>query len=112
MATVHAAGNSFDSPVYKIDVFLPNGLVVTDIRALEADNIQGGDMLIGMDIITTGDLSITNANDNTWFSFRFPPAKAHIDYAEQQRHQSHGRPEQAQSRQNLIKHLKKRGQLR
>ena len=35
MATVHAAGNSYDSPVYRIDVLLPNRLVVTDIRALD-----------------------------------------------------------------------------
>jgi hypothetical protein len=110
MATVHAAGNSYDSPVYRIDVLLPNRLVVTDIRALEAQNIQGADMLIGMDIITTGDLSITNANNDTWFSFRSPPG-VHIDYADQANRQGPG-PEQAQNRQNLVKHLKKKGRLR
>jgi hypothetical protein len=109
--TVHAAGNSYDSPVYRIDVFLPNRLGVVDIRATEAANIQGADMLLGMDVITTGDLSITNANNDTWFSFRFPPASSHIDYAEQQRRLSPS-PEQGASRQNLIKHLKKKGKLR
>jgi hypothetical protein len=111
MTTVHAAGNSYDSPVYRIDVFLPNRLTVIDIRATEAANIQGADMLLGMDVITTGDLSITNANNDTWFSFRFPPARAHIDYAEQQRRMGPP-PGQGLDRQNMIKHLKKKGKLR
>ncbi|MCX7037767.1 MAG: hypothetical protein NT005_01295, partial [Spirochaetes bacterium] len=38
MANVHAAGNSYDSPVYRINVLLPNRLVVTDIRALYVES--------------------------------------------------------------------------
>ena len=81
MATVHAAGNSYDSQVFKVDVKLPNNLRVIDVRVLEAVNIHGADVLIGMDIITTGDFTVTNADNDTWFSFRFPPALDHIDYA-------------------------------
>jgi hypothetical protein len=111
MAQVHAAGNSYDSPVYKVDVLLPNGLMVVDVRVLEAKNIQGADMLIGMDIITTGDLAITNADNDTWFSFRFPSARLHTDYAEESNRirQSHV---QNPDRQHLIKNLKKKGKIR
>jgi hypothetical protein len=37
------------------------------------------DVLIGMDVIATGDFSVTNANGVTVFSFRIPSQK-HIDY--------------------------------
>lgn len=111
MAQVHAAGNTYDSPVYKIDVILPNGLMVVDVRALEAQNIQGADMLIGMDIITTGDLAITNADNDTWFSFRFPPARQHIDYAEEASKIQQNKT-QTSNRQNLVRNLKRKGKLR
>jgi hypothetical protein len=111
MATVHAAGNTYDSPVFKIDVILPNGLIVVDVRALEAKNIQGADMLIGMDIITTGDLAITNADNDTWFSFRFPSARLHTDYAEEAKRMIRAQA-QTSDRQNMIKNLKRKGKLR
>ena len=111
MAQVHAAGNTYDSPVYKVDVILPNGLMVVDVRVLEASNIQGADMLIGMDIITTGDLAITNADNDTWFSFRFPSARLHTDYADEA-NRIRGSQVQNPDRQNMIKNLRKKGKLR
>ena len=80
MVEVHAAGNSYNSPVYKIDVMLPNKVGVLGINVTESDNLQSCDMLIGMDIITLGDFVITNANNKTIFSFRMPPDYKHIDY--------------------------------
>jgi len=80
---IHAAGNSFDSPVYKVDLVLPNGLTVLAVSVSEAGNIHGADMLIGMDIITNGDFAITNAGHQTCFSFRFPSSSVHTDYVEE-----------------------------
>jgi hypothetical protein len=40
------------------------------------------DILIGMDIITIGDFSITNVDKKTVFTFRFPSIKT-IDYVEE-----------------------------
>ena len=79
--TVHYGNESADSPVYKVDVLLPNRVVVGNVNASQAKNIQGADVLIGMDVITTGDFAVTNANGITCFSFRFPSALDHTDYA-------------------------------
>ena len=68
-------------------------------------------MLVGMDITTTGNLAITNANSDTWFSFRFPSADSHVDYAEQADRINRAH-EGSHSRQNMIKNLKKKGRLR
>jgi hypothetical protein len=106
MATIQAVGSSHDVSICKIDVILPNGLTVADVRAAEVGNIQGADMLIGMDIITTGDLAITNA-----FSFRFPPASSHIDYAGEGNRISQ-RQQQSHDRQKLVKNLRRKGKLR
>ncbi len=79
---VQAAGNSYISDVYKVDIFLPNRVIVNDVHVTEAKNIQDSEILIGMDIINIGDFSITNADEKTYFSFRFPPDNKHIDYVE------------------------------
>ena len=68
--------------VYLIDVHLPNMITVKDVKVIEVKNIPNADVLIGMDIITIGDFSITNANKKTVFSFRFPSDFKHIDYAQ------------------------------
>jgi hypothetical protein len=49
-----------------------------EVRASE-NTVEGCDVLIGMDVITTGDLAITNHNGKTTFSFR-APACEEIDF--------------------------------
>ena len=66
--------------VYSIDVMLPNGVGILNVRAIEAQNLGEFDVLLGMDIIGLGDFAITNADNQTWFSFRVPPDIKHIDY--------------------------------
>ena len=70
MVSVHTANGPYDTPIYAIDVMLPNNVMVKGIRATESD-LQICDALIGMDIITLGDMLITNA-PNTRFEFRLP----------------------------------------
>ena len=118
MATIHAAGNTFDSPVYMIDLMLPNELAVQNVKATRAPNIIGGDVLVGMDVITVGDFAVTNGGGKTVFSFRFPPADKHIDFAEQAKRlieaqkQNVSRDGAPQDRQKMLKHLKRKGILR
>ena len=52
-------------------------------------NLPGGsgDVLIGMDIITQGDFSITNKDQKTVFSFRFP-SETHTDYVKEHNHRA------------------------
>lgn len=68
---------------YLVNVILPNNVTVKDVLVCSSDiDKQGLDMLIGMDIITCGDMSITNYNGKTFFSFRIPSQQA-VDFVMQ-----------------------------
>jgi predicted aspartyl protease len=66
--------------VYLVDIYLPNKVIIPNVPVSEPPSLNSCDILIGMDIINIGDFSITNANAKTWFSFRIPSSKDHIDY--------------------------------
>ena len=71
-----------ETDVYLIDLGLPNGVVVQNVP-VSRSGFSGGDVLIGMDIINTGDFAITHANGQTKFTFQYP-AQADIDFVEAQ----------------------------
>jgi predicted aspartyl protease len=78
---VDAAGGTHRANVYSIDVLLRNMVNFTNIRAAEfIKTIQIFDIIIGMDILTMGDLAITNHRHQTVLSFRVPPDTKHIDF--------------------------------
>jgi hypothetical protein len=80
MAQVNTAAGSVIQRTYTIDIGLPNNVLIQSITATEIDALTGGcDALIGMDIITLGDFSITNHKGNTCMSFRIPSSHE-IDY--------------------------------
>lgn len=64
--------------VYAINLYLPNGVAFGFVRVTEGI-LNEMDLLIGMDIITQGDFSVTNVKGKTTFSFRIPSVKE-IDY--------------------------------
>ena len=72
---------------YLVNIGLPNGVTVGQVRVTEAQGIADDNvaddkqphLLIGMDIIGMGDFAVTNANDSTTLSFRVPSAKE-IDF--------------------------------
>lgn len=66
----HAQGSSI-AKVYKVAVYLPNGSVHETIDVMEGC-LPGFDVLIGMDLISKGDLVITNRDGKTVFSFQTP----------------------------------------
>ena len=66
------------SNIYLINVYLPNGARIMNIRSLEGTP-NNCDMIIGMDVITMGDFAITNYDGNTKFSFRIP-SMTEIDF--------------------------------
>ena len=77
------AGSKDDVDTYYIIITLPNSVRVNVFKAVEAPSIAGNaDILIGMDIIALGDFSVTNVNQKTVFSFRYPSIKT-IDYVEE-----------------------------
>jgi uncharacterized protein YchJ len=78
----HAGGTSLRN-VYLISIFLPNNIALSPVRVVDCteEDLNFG-ILIGMDIITQGDFSITNVKGNTTVSFRMPSIKK-IDYVEE-----------------------------
>ncbi|MBI5729560.1 MAG: SEC-C domain-containing protein [Ignavibacteriales bacterium] len=75
----HAKGIS-NSDVFLVNIYLPNKFAIPFVRVTEATNIAGHfDIIVGMDIIALGDLSITNFNKKTTVSFRMPSMQE-IDY--------------------------------
>jgi len=67
-------------PVYKVDVLLPNGILFKNLEIAEFQNNFNFDFIIGMDILSKGDMALTNAKGEMVFSFRIPPAETHIDF--------------------------------
>jgi hypothetical protein len=56
---------------YIVNVKLPNSVGVSELPVMEG-NLNGFDVLIGMDLITLGDFSVTANNGKTVMSFRIP----------------------------------------
>ena len=71
-----------ETDAYIVDIGLPNRVLVKDVRVSRL-SFEGGDVLIGMDIINTGDLAITHADHGTKFTFQIPP-QADIDFVQGQ----------------------------
>jgi uncharacterized protein YchJ len=75
---VQHAGGISEENVYLISIYLPNAITVPAIRVTE-DNQGHFGIIIGMDIISLGDFSISNYNGNTTFTFRMPSVQE-IDF--------------------------------
>lgn len=67
---------------YLIDIGLPNNVNINRVQATEFTAVEGADLLIGMDIMSLGDLAISNYEGKTCFSFRIP-SMAQTDYVKQ-----------------------------
>lgn len=81
-ATVNTASGQKIVNVYLIDLYLPNNVVIRKVRATEFTAVEGSDLLIGMDVISMGDLAISNYMGKTCFSFRVPSIVC-TDYVQQ-----------------------------
>lgn len=75
----HANGESVVN-TYLICLKLPNEVGFSAIKVTEG-MLNHFDVLIGMDIITQGDFSITNFQGKTSFSFRVPSV-SHVDFVQ------------------------------
>jgi hypothetical protein len=75
---VHGIGGPIRANQFLINVWLPNKVIVPNIRATVGELIDT-DVLIGMDIINKGDFAVTNVNGRTVFSFRIPSVEQ-IDF--------------------------------
>jgi hypothetical protein len=86
---VNGLGGTIEKNTYLIDIILPNSVKFPNVPVTEMDNpvdplgnkLDVFGILIGMDIITTGDFTITNFQGKTVMSFRHPSQMA-IDYVD------------------------------
>lgn len=82
MTQVHTAGGKRDCAVYFVSVYLPNKVVVPQLRVTEGILSGPAEILIGMDIIRLGDFAVTNKDGKTVFTFRMPSMEV-IDFVKQ-----------------------------
>jgi hypothetical protein len=74
----HAGGRDVVN-VYLVNIYLPNKLIIKGVHVTECENKDNFGVIIGMDIITRGDFSVTNINNKTVFSYRYPSSEC-IDF--------------------------------
>lgn len=79
---VSTANGVVPQNTYIVNISLPNGANFKNITVTEVPGLAGCEALIGMDIITCGDFSITNHNNTTCLSFRLPSSHE-IDYCKE-----------------------------
>lgn len=80
MGISHTANGPCQTDEYLIRLELPGGSLSPVIRCATFNGSTDIDVLVGMDLISTGDFSITNAGGKTYVSFRSPSDYRHIDY--------------------------------
>ena len=84
-ANIFHAGNDEkpdETDTYLVNVGLPGNVVIENIR-VSRGGFGGADVLIGMDIIQSGDFAITHKDGKTKFTFQMPP-QADIDFVDGQ----------------------------
>ena len=65
---------------FTVDIGMPNSVLIIGQRVAEVPFLEGADILLGMDILTLGDLAITQDSEGrTVLSYRFPPGSP-IDF--------------------------------
>jgi gag-polyprotein putative aspartyl protease len=68
------------SEAYVVNIYLPSKITFHQLTVVKAKatNVWWG-VLLGMDVISAGDFSITNVGSNTEFTFRVP-SQSHIEH--------------------------------
>lgn len=71
--TITGVNNTTIENTYQVNIYLPNKACITFVKIAEAPALSGGaGMLIGMDIIGAGDLSVYTEDEKTVMSYRNP----------------------------------------
>lgn len=78
---VNTANGTTLATRHVVDLYLPNRVVIQNLVVTSAKLAAPIQILIGMDVITKGDFSISNHNNKTTLSFRMP-SLGETDYVE------------------------------
>lgn len=83
IVNVQHAGGISQQNAYIVNIFLPNNIIIPNVKVTECADTNGKfGVIIGMDIICIGDFAITNEGGKTMFSLMLPSYKA-IDFVAQ-----------------------------
>jgi hypothetical protein len=83
MTIAHGMNSSGECETYLVSLTLPNLITFPAVKVIKGKLPPSSpEVLIGMDVITMGDFSITNKGGTTLFSFRIP-SESSIDYVEE-----------------------------
>ena len=77
----HAQGQSTVN-TYLVNLYLPNNLVIPNVRVTECADTDTFGVIVGMDVITGGDFSVTNVGGKTVVTFRMPSIST-LDYVQE-----------------------------
>lgn len=78
LVQVHHAHGQTQAQVYFVNIGLPNGVAFSGVKVTKGD-LHDADVLIGMDVISSGNFAVSNCNGKTTFSFRVPSTEC-IDF--------------------------------
>jgi gag-polyprotein putative aspartyl protease len=81
MTIVHGVHGSEQAEQYLVNIGLPNGVVFVNLTATKG-KLGDAHVLIGMDIILSGDFVITNKDGKTVMSFRTPSQEC-VDFVKE-----------------------------
>ena len=70
---VNGINNISMADLVKVSMKLPNQVELKNYNVAVCNLVQNIDLLVGMDIIQLGDLSISNGAGKTLFTFAMPP---------------------------------------
>ncbi|MBO5602641.1 MAG: SEC-C domain-containing protein [Prevotella sp.] len=84
--TNHTAGGPITVTIHRINIMLPMGVGIPSL-SVSCSKLDDFDILIGMDVISRGDFSITNVGGKTTFSFRIPSLET-INYVHKEQPKS------------------------
>lgn len=100
---VYNAGGEDICNIYTVDILLPNKIRMVNVNVTEG-KLTGFDILIGMDIIGSGDFAVsTNKDGHTFISYRIPTSGKIVDFAEQENKKHQRKGSQAKIKQNKRK---------
>lgn len=80
VGTAKTPQGQYDAYLYYIDLYLPNMVRFPKLLVMEGKP-AGCDILVGMDVIGSGDFAVSNYEKNTVFTYRYPSC-AKIDFVE------------------------------
>ena len=81
MTKVFHVDGSSQVETYLVNLRLPNNVPYRGVNVTKGDLPDDAEILIGMNIINTGDFAVTNFDGITKFSFRVPSV-GHLDFVE------------------------------